>query len=196
MEAKIISGFPGVGKSYLFNNTKLKVLDSDSSEFSWVKDGNGNNTKERSPEFPSNYMKHIKDNISKVDIILVSSHDVVRNALKDNSLDYTLVYPNIKAKEKYVERYKQRGSDEGFINFISSNWENFIRDIELEEFPIKIELESKENLSDLIIYGYCDGNDKTVKTYIADALWSWRGCPIYCSNCDYCIKIGGIENIF
>lgn len=34
-ETLIISGFPGVGKSYFFNNnSNLIALDSDSSEFS------------------------------------------------------------------------------------------------------------------------------------------------------------------
>lgn len=57
-------------------------LDSDSSNFSWVKDENGNNTKERNPEFPKNYIEHIKSNIGKVDVIFVSSHKVVREALE------------------------------------------------------------------------------------------------------------------
>lgn len=65
-ETTIISGFPGIGKSYFFRNQEYNnrtVLDSDSSEFSWVKDENGNNTKERNPDFPSNYIDHIKENM-------------------------------------------------------------------------------------------------------------------------------------
>jgi hypothetical protein len=39
----VISAFPGCGKSYCYNNyqDKLSMLDSDSSEFSWIKDENG-----------------------------------------------------------------------------------------------------------------------------------------------------------
>lgn len=85
--AIVISGFPGIGKSYMYNNMKdLKILDSDSSKFSWVKDEEGKNTKERNPDFPNNYIKHIKDNMDSSDIILVSSHKVVRDALKDNDI--------------------------------------------------------------------------------------------------------------
>ncbi len=42
----VISAFPVCGKSYCFNNhqDKFSMLDSDSSEFSWVKDDNGKNT--------------------------------------------------------------------------------------------------------------------------------------------------------
>ena len=45
MKTKIISAFPGVGKTYYHERNKEISIDSDSSHFSWVKDGNGNNTK-------------------------------------------------------------------------------------------------------------------------------------------------------
>ncbi|WP_220456036.1 hypothetical protein [Priestia aryabhattai] len=143
-KTKIISGFPAIGKSFLFENNHLKVLDSDSSLFSWIEKG------VRHPDFPSNYMDHIKENIGKADFILVSSHDVVRKALEDNDIHYTLVYPDISLKEEYIERYKSRGNDEKFISFIESNWNKFIDDIEDEVFPAKFKLESGEFLSDVI----------------------------------------------
>lgn len=189
MNTKIISGFPGVGKSYLFNNTELKVLDSDSSNFSWIKDLEGNNTKERNPEFPQNYIDHIKENIGKVDIILTSSHDVVRKALKESCIDYILVYPNIRAKEEYIERYKLRGNNESFIKMINENWDKFIIEMENEKFPIKIELDKFEYLSDLIKYGYCNDKNRVRGNYISKNLYNWRGCPIQCDYCDDCIKV-------
>ena len=54
-ETTIISGFPGVGKTEFFKDQTYHnrvCLDSDSSEFSWVEDNEGNNTKERNPNFP------------------------------------------------------------------------------------------------------------------------------------------------
>lgn len=82
----VISAFPAYGKSYCFKKyqDKFTILDSDSSEFSWIKDRNGNNTKERNANFPQNYITHIKNNIGKVDIIFVSSHETVRKALFDS----------------------------------------------------------------------------------------------------------------
>lgn len=148
----VISAFPACGKSYIYNNeTKSDkiILDSDSSEFSWIKDSNGNNTKERNPNFPKNYMEHIKENIGKVDIIFVSSHDVVRDALKEKDIKYTLVYPHITLKDTWVERFRLRGNDENFINFISSNWNSFIEAMEDETFPNKIIL-YEGYLSDVI----------------------------------------------
>lgn len=178
---KIISAFPGCGKTYCFNKYKdsnIKILDSDSSEFSWIKDENGINTKERNPDFPMNYINHIKGNIGEVDIIFVSSHDIVRNALKENNIKYILVYPCLGAKEEYINRYIARGSDENFIKFIDHNYEEFINNMKLESFPEKVELNYEETIDDLLKYGYC-------QEYVSKYLNNYRGCPIECSRCPY-----------
>jgi len=108
----VISGFPGIGKSHFFRKNKDKVvLDSDSSKFSWIEKGI------RHPDFPNNYIKYIKENLAyinplgvgKADIILVSSHKNVRDALVENDIPFTLVYPSRDIKEEYLQRYKDRG---------------------------------------------------------------------------------------
>ena len=89
--------FPGTGKSYCYNNDNnpcLIILDSDSSKF----DKAG---------FPENYIQHIKENIGKVDIIFISTHEEVRSALVENSLDFTLIYPEKILKNEYIQRYKK-----------------------------------------------------------------------------------------
>ena len=108
---KIVSAFPCCGKTYYFENKKdLVVLDSDISNFSWIKDENGNNTKERNPEFPNNYIEHIKENIGKVDIIFVSSHKVVRDALSESGLNWSLVIPKKECLSSWVGRAYMKGS--------------------------------------------------------------------------------------
>lgn len=127
-ETIVVSAFPACGKSYVFNNQDnlgITCLDSDSSEFSWVKDSEGNNTKERNPDFPSNYIKHIKDNIGKVDFIFVSSHNEVVQALEDNSITWVKVSPEEGLKAEWVGRFWLRGNDSSFIKFISDNWDTF-----------------------------------------------------------------------
>ena len=126
----IVSAFPACGKSYVFQNqdkllTNFSCLDSDLSEFSWVKDSEGNNTKERNPDFPNNYIQHIKDNIGKVDIIFVSSHSEVVDALEDNQLRWVKVVPDVDCKAEWIGRFWLRGDDNSFIEFISSNWDDF-----------------------------------------------------------------------
>lgn len=151
----IISAFPGCGKTYFYENFKDKfkggILDSDSSEFSWIKDKDGNNTNVRNPDFPNNYIQHIKDNSGKVDIIFVSSHEVVRNTLRENNIKYILVYPDKSLKEEWIERFKNRGDNDKFINFISSNWDNFIDEMINEEYSINFKLGGKyKSVKDIV----------------------------------------------
>lgn len=143
-QAVLISGFPGSGKTHAYNHyqDKFTMLDSDSSEFSWVKDENGVNTKTRNPDFPENYIKHIKDNIDKVDIIFVFTHKVVLDALKKEGLEYYLIYPYDDAimRTMFMERYEMRGSDPEFIEMIKKNWANFMFDMESNLYGIHIRL--------------------------------------------------------
>ena len=143
---KVIAGFPGVGKSYIAKeNTELLVLDSDSSDFSWLEPG------VRNPDFPKNYVKHIKDNIGIADIIMVSTHTVVREALKDANIEYTLVYPKADLKLEYIKRYIKRESPDAFTRYIAVNWNDFIKELEEDDFPT-IELRAGEYLKDIIPY--------------------------------------------
>lgn len=132
----IISAFPGCGKSYVTKHhteERYKIIDSDSTNFSWIKDEQGNNTSERNPLFPQNYMEHIKDNIGKVDVIFVSSHRAVRTALKEQHLKFILVSPRPHMKKEWIRRFDERGNSLEFIDFISKNWIEFIDDISKEK---------------------------------------------------------------
>ena len=137
-ETLLLSAFPGSGKSHLFrNNEDLEILDSDSSTFD-------------KSDFPSNYIEHIKKNIGKVDIICISSHKEVRDALVENELDFTLVYPKMELKDEYIQRYKDRGNEDSFVALLEKNWETWIGELEEQEGCKKIELDSGEFLSDKI----------------------------------------------
>lgn len=119
----IISAFPGTGKSYyckLANERGLKVLDSDSSEFSWLKPGIAN------PDFPNNYIQHIKKHYGMVDIILISSHSEVREALAMTGFSYVSVYPSINCDAEYARRFRERGSSEAFIDNLMRNWQKWL----------------------------------------------------------------------
>lgn len=114
-QATIISAFPACGKTYYYNHAdeNIVVLDSDSSKFSWkeivdekykMHNWGKTNYKEkkirvRNPDFPNNYIQHIKENLYSADYILVSSHAAVRQALRDNGLPYIVVYPSRSLKE-------------------------------------------------------------------------------------------------
>jgi hypothetical protein len=134
----IISAFPGCGKSHLFRNKGEKnILDSDSSTFD-------------KSNFPQNYIEHIKSNIGIADLILVSSHKEVRDALVENGIDFTLVYPNRQIKDEYIKRYIDRGNNENFVNLLQNNWDNWMNELDEQTGCEKIELNSGQYLSDVV----------------------------------------------
>ena len=148
MKTTIISAFPACGKTYFFQKHPEKCIDSDSSLFNWIVGEDG--IKVRNPDFPNNYIQHIKEQMGKYKFVFVSSHYVVRKLLEEHNLKYTLVYPDKSLKEEWIERFKNRGNDSQFIAFIGDNWECFIGEIEEEKFPNKIKLSEKHFLSDVL----------------------------------------------
>lgn len=138
IETLVVSAFPGCGKSHLFRNKgEKKILDSDSSTFD-------------KSEFPQNYIEHIKYNIGEVDIILVSSHKEVRDALVSEGIDFTLVYPSKDIKDEYIQRYIDRGNDGKFVELLEQNWDIWTDELENQESCEKIKLESGQYLSNVI----------------------------------------------
>ncbi len=134
----IISAFPGCGKSHLFRNKgDKKILDSDSSKFD-------------KSQFPQNYIDHIKSNIGEADMILVSSHKEVRDALVDNGIEFTLVYPNKDIKDEYIQRYIDRGNEDKFVELLKNNWNIWIPELEQQKGCEKIELNRGQYLSDVV----------------------------------------------
>lgn len=138
MFTKVISGFPGVGKSTVFNNRedyRYPILDSDSSTFD-------------KSEFPLNYLAHILQETNKGNVILCSSHDTVRQALFDNAVPFHLVYPHRSLKMEYLSRYTERGSPEAFVSLMYSKWDEFIDGCESQKGCTKSILLSGQFLSD------------------------------------------------
>ena len=116
----VIAGFPGIGKSYFKeNHLELKVVDSDSSSFS------------KDPWFPLNYMNHLKTQLKSADVVLISTHKVVRQALEFHKIEHIIVVPEASAveREHYLQRYRDRGSSEQFISLINDNWYDWLVDI-------------------------------------------------------------------
>ena len=139
MKTKVYSAFPGVGKTTYFNTTDKNVLDSDSSKFN-------------KKNFPANYIEHIERNIQdpKVDKILVSSHKDVRDALVKKGIPYVLVYPNREIKDEYIQRYKDRGNNDTFVDLLDKNWDNWMDEMDNQEGCYKVKIGSGQYLTDVI----------------------------------------------
>ena len=147
MPALVICAFPGCGKSMFYklnsvyegHQNGLKVLDSDSSSFSWLYDDNGKQTTERNPNFPANYISHIKSNLKHQDIIFVSSHKLVREALQNANIPYINIYPadTIDNMKEWRNRFINRGNPQSFIDLIMTNWSVWLMDMELDKYATK-----------------------------------------------------------
>lgn len=118
MMTKIISGFPGVGKSHLGkrSDNEIKVLDLESSNFKG-----------------ENRWEDYKNEIGKVDVLFVSSHKETRKILSELGVRFYLVYPDRSLKAEYLRRYAERGSSQEFIDMMDKNFDHFIDSIENEE---------------------------------------------------------------
>lgn len=152
----IIAGFPGIGKTYFkqhFGNGHFNIYDSDSSKFSWLEDGT------RNPNFINDYFKHI-EKIKEADpdsFILTSTHADVLKELKLRGHNFIIIVPSQDQLELYIERYKSRGNDDGFIELLKSNWNTWLDDIQ-SKYPEEIrELESGEHLTELAMRVYETG---------------------------------------
>lgn len=138
---KVVSAFPGTGKSYYTNGDYVPdgfASDSDSSKFD-------------KSNFPNNYMDHIEEKIMQgYARIFVSSHEPVRKALVEREIPFTLVYPARELKEEYLERYKERGSPEAFINLLDKNWDEWITQLQQQEGCTHIVLEAGQFISNVV----------------------------------------------
>lgn len=134
---RIVSAFPGTGKTYFCQHTRLLAVDSDSSKFD-------------KSNFPTNYVEHIKGINGWFDVICVSSHKAVRDSLIREGLPIILVYPDISLKREYLIRYENRGSTKEFIDTINANWFKWIRDLYSINGCQHIVLQSKQYLSDVL----------------------------------------------
>ena len=117
----IISAFPCMGKSHYVQNNPDTSIDIDSFDFSWF-----DADVTRNPNFPSNYISHIKGNIGKYKYIMVSSHKVVRQALIDEGLTFIYVCPGNGLKDEFIQRARSRGSSNDFIRTLEVNWDSWL----------------------------------------------------------------------
>jgi adenylate kinase family enzyme len=138
----LISGFPGVGKTFLTKeNFGLNIIDSDSSRYS------------KSVSFPNNYVDHIEEVLAAncFDVILISSHRSVRKELVSRKICFYLCYPSEELKEEYLKRYKDRGSSLEFVKMLSENWNKFIKELNQQEGCTHLILTTGEYLRDKIL---------------------------------------------
>lgn len=149
----IVSAFAGVGKTTLAQEYKDDVIDLESGNFKWLNNENTESSKGtnrvQNPRYPINYLEAIKSANSKYKVVLVSQHEILRKCLDAVKLDYVLIYPDKSLKDEYIERYRARGNNDGFINLVSNKWDSWIHNLDNINNHNKIVLQSGQFLSDI-----------------------------------------------
>lgn len=152
---KIISAFPGIGKTTLVQINK-NYIDLESSDYKWIDIDKTLPIEERkgtaktiNPYFPENYIKKIIELTDMGFNVLISSHKEVREALQAQGIEYTIILPSLDMKEEMINRYLSRGNQESFVNLLKTNYEKFVGDLSIDPNE-KIILKSGQYLSDLV----------------------------------------------
>jgi len=112
---KVISAFPATGKTTFakeMTEQGLKVVDLDSSLYK---------------DFDV-YLEDIKKLTESHDFVLISTHEQIRERLRESEVKYAIVYPrNTRMnKEEYIKRITERDGNGKLAKIIEKNWEVFI----------------------------------------------------------------------
>lgn len=133
MRTIIISAFPGMGKSYSVEHLpQYKMVDFDSIVSPWIKTNEG---RIPNPSFEQEYIEALNKLKSQgsYQIIYVTSHKLVRQALQHHKIYYYLVYPDISLKDQYIRRYRERGNEQDFVELLEQKWEQWINQIQHDQ---------------------------------------------------------------
>ena len=173
MRKIIIAGFPGVGKSTCASIDN-KFIDLESSDFHWIYSADIPSQKCKNPEWPQNYVDTIKTIANSTDdsqeyrdsiYIMCSTHKEVLTKLIENKLSFIIVAP--KSKDLYIQRYRDRGSSEEFINSLDEHWDEYMQDISSYTIPV---IYTDEYLGDILhrndTYDYLLNKVRDVDRYI------------------------------
>ena len=137
----IVIGYQGIGKSSLAGRDH-KYIDLESGNF-WV-DG------KRASDWYKPYCQ-IAEHLSKQGyVVFTSSHEVVREQLKNSREVVVLCYPSPKLKNLWIDklerRYEETGLEKDYKALMNAKdrFDENIRELSESNFTFKIELSSTE----------------------------------------------------
>lgn len=131
----IYSGFAGVGKTYA-SETHTNVIDLESSQFQWVNanpksiEKNKSRYSAKNPEWPNNYILAIVKQAKSGKHVLISAQPDVLEALAKQNISFITVTPDRADKDTYIQRYKDRGNPQKFIDNMVQHFEEYIDDMD------------------------------------------------------------------
>ena len=146
----IVIGYQGIGKSTLAGRDH-RFIDLESGNF-WI-DG------KRAEDWYKPYCK-IAEHLSQQGYdVCVSSHEVVREQLKNSTEPVVIVYPSVELRDQWIEklwnRYQVSGLDKDYKAYANAKarYVENIQELENCDIPYKIVLESMDyNLADILCH--------------------------------------------
>lgn len=116
----IICGFAGIGKTNLCNKGYTKFIDMDSSNFA----------KDQYEDYVDKAYKLSSAGFT----VFISTHQEVRDILRREEIPFIVVIPDRDDKQEYLNRYKNRGNSQSYIDLFDKNWDKFIDGLKKENF--------------------------------------------------------------
>lgn len=155
----IVSAWICTGKTYLTkkysNVTELpsgdyKYILTDAQKAVINKESLKSTIREKNPLWPKNYYDAIikETNSGQHDIILIAPCMPFQE-MRDIGIDFILAYPDPSCREEYMERARQRGANESFVERVRSRIQPDFDDF-LSQPNKKITLMSGEYLEDAL----------------------------------------------
>ena len=147
----IVIGYQGIGKSTLAS-LDYTYIDLESGNF-WV-DG------KRADDWYKPYCQIAEDLSKQSYIVFTSSHEVVREQLKNSTEDVVVVYPAAELKDQWIEklwsRYQTTKLEKDYKAYANAEarFTENIRELETCDIPYKLVLTSMDYDLDEEIYNF------------------------------------------
>ena len=130
----VIMAFSGVGKTTVAKKYS-HVIDLESSFYEWKYEGEidveamkGVPHREKNLAWPNNYILDIKKYYELGEIVLIGMNALIREKLEEEQIPYVIVFPSIECKEKYIQKYRDRGNSIEFIKRRETRFEEWVQE--------------------------------------------------------------------
>ena len=129
----IVRRHPAIERGYDRGSKGIKVAgkelyDITSSDFEWYIETD--NYKMLKEEELDKYIQCIENNMKEDRILVVSSHQVVKNRLEKLGIKTLAVYPNKELFKKFsIEMEKRKNRNQNEIDYVNRHWFPFINEI-------------------------------------------------------------------
>lgn len=142
----LISGFPGIGKSFSFEHSSLRILNYCSVNVT------------ARPDTLKDLCDLIQDGfLNEWDYIFVTYSKMVNEELRKLQIPYIVVYPELDSKTEYQKRLQSKDRSEKWVCDMLDSWDELIVDIQDPrsiDYYNSIELSTEQYLSDIFNFRF------------------------------------------